>query len=155
MIQGTLNRGNSEPEKGIRLMRRNGTLFAGIATLALVFVLAAGAQAPVKVTGIWDITMGTIVRTLTLKQDGNKVTGSIKGPAGTFPFEDGVLDGNKLTFSIDLVVQGRKIHRAYAGTVDGQTITGTVNDGTNTNTFVAKPGPDRTYDPPLPAAPQQ
>jgi hypothetical protein len=137
-------------------MRRKGALLAGICTAVMVVTLVAGAQAPVKLTGIWDITMGTIVRTLTLKQDGNKVTGSIKGPAGTFPFEDGVLDGNKLTFSIDLVVQGRKIHRVYAGTVDGQTITGTVNDGTTPGTFVAKPGPDRTYDPPPPApAPKQ
>jgi hypothetical protein len=137
-------------------MRRSSTHLAGSCILVLVFGLIVGAQAPVKLTGIWDITMGTIVRTLTLKQDGNKVTGSIKGPAGTFPFEDGVLDGSKLTFSIDLVVQGRKIHRAYAGTVDGQTITGTVNDGTTPGTFVAKPGPDRTYDPPPPApAPKQ
>ena len=135
-------------------MQRKSTLLAGITcTLALVFELAAGAQAPVKLAGIWDITMGTIVRTLTLKQDGNKVTGSIKGPAGTFPFDDGVLDGNKLTFSIDLVVQGRKIHRVYAGIVDGDTINGTVDDGTNKNTFVAKPGPDRTYDAPPPAPP--
>jgi len=128
-------------------MKRNSVLLATICVLTLAFAMVTGAQAPVKVSGIWDITMGKIVRTLTLKQDGNKVTGSIKGPAGTFPFEDGVLNGNKLTFSINLVVAGRKIHRDYAGTVDGETITGTVTEGTNSNNFVAKPGPDRTYDP--------
>ena len=133
-------------------MRRKSTRLAAVCALVLALGVAAAAQAP-NVTGIWDITMGTIVRTLTLKQDGNKVTGSMKGPAGTFPFEDGKLDGNKLTFSVDLVVQGKKVHRDYAGTVDGKTITGTVNDGTNTNTFVAKPGPDRAYDPPAPAKP--
>ena len=128
-------------------MPRKSTLLAYVCTLIFAFELVAGAQAPAKVTGIWDITMGTIVRTLTLKQDGNKVTGTMKGPAGVFPFEDGVLNGNKLTFSVDLVVQGKKIHRDYAGTVDGESITGTVNDGTNTGMFTAKPGPDRTYPP--------
>src|ERR1700674_5416244 len=131
-------------------MQRKSIQLAGICTLLLAFALLAGAQAPAKVAGIWDITMGTIVRTLTLQQDGNKITGSMKGPAGSFPLEDGAINGNKLTFAVDLTVQGRKIHREYAGTVDGDTIKGTINDGTNTNTFVAKPGPDRTYDPPKP-----
>jgi hypothetical protein len=115
-------------------MPRKSTRLAGICALVLGYAMVAGAQAP-NVTGIWDITMGTIVRTLTLQQDGNKVSGTMKGPAGSFALE------------------GRKIHRDYSGTVDGQTITGTINDGTNTNTFVAKPGPDRTYDPPAPAKP--
>jgi hypothetical protein len=128
-------------------MLRKNAARGSIGVLVLTFALLARAQAPINVTGIWDITMGTIVRTLTLKQDGNKVTGSIKGPAGTFLFDNGMLNGNKITFAIDLVVQGRKIHREYEGTVDGKTITGTVKDGTNTGNFVAKPGPDRTYDP--------
>jgi hypothetical protein len=134
-------------------MRRTTVLLAGICGLVFAFGVVVEAQAPVKITGIWDITMGNIVRTLTLQQDGNKITGTMKGPAGSFALENGMIDGNKLTFSVDLVVQGKKIHRDYVGTVDGQTITGTINDGTNTNTFVAKPGPDRTYDPPAPAKP--
>jgi hypothetical protein len=134
-------------------MQRKNTLLASVSTLIFAFSLTAGAQTPAKVAGIWDITMGTVVRTLTLQQDGSKITGSIKGPAGVFALEDGVINGNKISFSADLTVQGRKVHRDYAGTVDGDSITGTVKDGAQTSTFTAKPGPDRSYDPPPPAKP--
>jgi len=132
---------------------RTALLLAGICTLILVVTLETAAQSPATVTGIWDITMGTVVRTLTLHQDGNKITGSIKGPAGVFPLENGVIEGAKISFSADLTVQGRKVHRDYAGTVNGDSITGTVKDGDNTAEFTAKPGPDRTYDPPAPQKP--
>src|SRR5690348_10485406 len=119
---------------------RRALLLVGAFTLTLAATLGTAAQ-NFKVTGIWDITMGTVVRTLILKQEGNKITGSMKGPAGTFPLKDGVIEGNKISFSLDLTVQGRMVHRDYAGTVDGDSISGTVKEGENTNQFTAKPGP--------------
>ena len=55
--------------------------------LAFGLMLTAGAYAQSSVTGAWDLSIngpeGAITALANLKQDGEKVTGSIESPQGT------------------------------------------------------------------------
>ncbi len=103
----------------------------------------AAAAAPASagdLTGTWDgeveTSAGSGTPTLTLKQEGDKLTGTYKGQLGEFPLT-GTIKGDVVEFSFKVSgqVEGTVI---YKGTVSGKTMKGSIDlAGAATGTFKA------------------
>ena len=65
-----------------------------------------------------------MTQTLTLQQDGAKLTGTIKGQRGDQPVE-GSVDGNKVSFTAKISTPNGDISIPYTGTVTGDSMSGT------------------------------
>ena len=72
--------------------------------------------------------MGDQKATLTVKSDGDTWTGTQAGAMGSMDITDGKVDGNKLTWSVNITVP-MPMTLTNEATVDGDTITGTVTAG--------------------------
>jgi hypothetical protein len=79
-----------------------------------------------SVDGAWTITlqtpMGAQERTLSLNTDGSALSGTMVGPQGDVPIEDGSIDGDAVSWSIMAPQMGAKIE--FKGTLTGDTIAG-------------------------------
>jgi hypothetical protein len=104
----------------------------GLAALALAFV---GLVSPIvraeDPTGTWKWTVtfnnNTREQTLKLKQDGDKLTGSMLGRDNQeIAIDNGSFKDDKVSFSITREFNGNKFTQKYSGTVKGDTITGKV-----------------------------
>jgi hypothetical protein len=97
-------------------------LFSLCAALAIVLTSAAAFAA--DLTGTWSGEMpgqngDTFHITYTFRQDGAKLTGSVKSPRGEdIEIVDGKVDGDKISFN--LTVNGTTIW--HEGTINGDTI---------------------------------
>ena len=97
------------------------------------------------VSGAWafqvEFSGGTGTPTMTFKQDGEKLTGHYSGQLGEAPLE-GTVKGNAIEFSIDVDIQGTAAHIVYSGTVDKDSMKGTVKLADfGEGTFTAKKKP--------------
>ena|SRR5690242_19450178 len=123
-----------------------------VVTIALVFAFAAMAA---DATGKWTYEQpgrgGGPGRptTITLKQDGAKLTGSIPGmgrggdnPPPPTEITDGKVDGNKVSFTVKREFNGNAFVMKYEGEIDGDTmklkITRDGQNGPQTNEVTAK-----------------
>lgn len=116
------------------------------ASAALVFVLGLLVSAQVfaqvnNVTGEWAFTVTTDQGggnpVITLKQDGEKLTGKYAGQLGNADLT-GTLKGNAIHFTFTLDIQGQQAPVTYAGTVEKNTMKGTLDlAGMATGTFTA------------------
>ncbi len=93
----------------------------------------------------WTASFGGQEReqTLTLKLEGDKLTGSMPGRDGApTQISDGTFKDDKVSFSVTREFNGQKRTTKYSGTVKGDTITGKSErerDGQTTSTdWVAK-----------------
>ncbi len=123
-------------------MNRNRIQIAAICAFAFVlaFATVAGAQAT-KVAGKWDMTVeggqrGPQNSTLTLIQDGGKLTGTMTGGRGDTPIT-GTVDGNKVTITVTRTTPNGDVTSTYAGTIDGDSMKGTVHMGQNDRNWTA------------------
>ena len=93
-------------------------------TLLIASGLGFAAGQPANVAGTWKITVtgesGSADQTIVLKQDGNKITGTFRGPRQSGSLE-GLIDGNRITFHVNT-----RISLDYKGTVDGDCMKGTM-----------------------------
>jgi hypothetical protein len=101
--------------------------FPAVAAVALATVLASGAvlaQGKVDVTGKWVLTVesqaGTTNPTLTLKQDGEKLTGHYSSATLGEADINGTVKGQSIAFSFAANVQGASLNVSYTGTIDGK-----------------------------------
>jgi hypothetical protein len=96
------------------------------AALAASPVLAQG----VDVTGEWAFNVTTDqgggTPTLTFKQDGEKLTGKYNGQLGAADLT-GTVKGAAIHFTFTLDVQGQQAPVTYDGTVEKDTMKGTMN----------------------------
>ena len=118
-------------------------------TLALIAVLALAAsgagfaQAKVDVTGKWTFTVdtsaGSGMPTITLKQEGEKLTGHYSGQLGEADLA-GSVKGQDIVFKFEVDVGGQKLVNTYTGTIESKdALKGTVDiAGLATGTFSAK-----------------
>lgn len=100
--------------------------------LTLLSCALAFAAFATDVTGKWTYEMqgggrggnggGPITQTLTLKVDGDKLTGTISGRRGETEITDGKIDGDTITFSVVREFNGNKMTMKYTGTISGDTI---------------------------------
>jgi hypothetical protein len=106
-------------------------------TLVALLLLAAVpgfAQTPApNVTGDWDFTVnspqGANTTPVTLKQDGEKVSGIFKSPRGAVPFDGGTLTGSDLTFTFTITMQGMQLPITVKGKVESETMAGKADFG--------------------------
>ncbi len=90
-----------------------------------------------SIAGSWSVTsespQGPIQLTFNLKQEGATITGTVSSPFGTFPLA-GTLSGNELTFAFTAKIQDQELPVTGKGTIDGNSIRGTMNAmGQDTN----------------------
>jgi len=92
-----------------------------LTTFLLSFTLAAVSFAA-DVTGKWMAKVpgqnGEQETTIALKQDGDKVTGTVTGPRGERPISEGKVSGDTVTF----VVESQRGKQTFTGTVSGSEI---------------------------------
>jgi len=109
-------------------------------TLALSFVLGSGLLAQ-SVAGGWDLTIngpeGAITATVTLKQDGEKVTGQIESPQGTAELT-GTLKGKVLNMAFSIQGPNGPLDIKVNGEVDGANMKGIIDFGMGMADFTAK-----------------
>jgi len=121
-----------------------------VTTLLLVVAFVAFAA---DVTGKWTYEQagrnGGPARqvTITLKQDGNTLTGSVPGmgrggDAPPIEIKNGKIDGDKVSFDVVREMQGNTITTKYEGTVSGDEMklkmTTQTPNGERSNDVVAK-----------------
>jgi len=82
--------------------------------------------------GTWNITMNTPMgpqtATLTLKSNGDSLEGTVSGPQGSLDIEEGKVDGDTLTWAINMT-QPMAMRLDAKATVDGDKLTGEVDLG--------------------------
>lgn len=98
---------------------------------ALLAVGAHAAEAKANLTGTWKSSFQnnngeTVEITMTLAQQGDKVSGTITGPGGReIPFQDGVVKGDEVTFQVTREGQnGGKFTMVSKGKLEGDTLKG-------------------------------
>ena len=107
-----------------------------LACLIVVSALPANAQeaakpadppAKVDVTGVWDMSVetpnGVIENVGTLKQDGEKLTGTLASQMGEIALE-GTVIGNEIKWVLNIDMGGQQVAIAFAGKVEGETMAG-------------------------------
>jgi hypothetical protein len=124
-------------------MKRRLLLIAAFA-LAVATPRTSIGQAATDVTGKWlftvETTAGGGTPTVTLKQDGEKLTGHYSSAQLGEADLKGSVKGNAVTFTFGTDVQGTHLDVTYSGTVDGKdSMKGKVNlGGLGEGTFTAK-----------------
>jgi hypothetical protein len=92
----------------------------------------AGARAGADVTGTWDLSVespgGTAQPTMTLAQEGEKVTGTYHGRFGDASLE-GTVKENEIRFAVKVKFRNDTIVVTYTGTVDGDSMQGVARFG--------------------------
>jgi phosphatidylserine decarboxylase len=121
--------------------------FTVLVTLVAAFVVATvtlTAQASkVDVTGKWmfnvETAAGSGTPTITLKQDGDKLTGHYTGQLGDVDLT-GSVKGSDFQFSFSSDLQGNRLDVTYKGTIESKdALKGTVSiAGLGEGTFTAK-----------------
>jgi hypothetical protein len=110
---------------------------AGALVLTAVVV-----SAQTNITGKWVLDVqtdaGTGTPTITLKQDGEKLSGHYSGQLGEAELT-GSIKGNDFTFSFSGDLQGQAFKVTYTGTVAKDTMKGTLDlGGMASGTFTGK-----------------
>jgi hypothetical protein len=101
-----------------------GVSFTGLSQVALA------RAADKSATGTWKWTFtrqngDTIDVTLKLKQEGDKLTGTMTGPGGNeTEIKDGTIKDGTVTFKVERERDGNKFVTSYNGKLDGDTIKG-------------------------------
>ncbi|MBQ74383.1 MAG: hypothetical protein CMQ20_05070 [Gammaproteobacteria bacterium] len=85
-----------------------------------------------SVDGSWNVTinspMGAQDAVLTLNTDGGSLSGSMAGAQGTQDFEGGTVDGNNLTWVVDMT-QPMPMKLEFSCAIDGDNISGNIKLG--------------------------
>jgi hypothetical protein len=111
--------------------------FAACMLALLVFSCppVRAADQPANVAGTWHVSVsgaaGSAEQTIVLQQDGNKITGTFKGPRQSGELQ-GTVDGNTISFHV-----ATHVPLDYKGTVDGDTMKGTMTGKGKTGDWTA------------------
>lgn len=119
-------------------MNRSSRITQAFSLLAILFLLAGVALAertPLNVAGTWEFKVagdaGTADQIIVFKQDGDKISGTFKGPRQSGSLT-GSVDGNLIKFTVSASVTMN-----YNGTIDGETMHGTLAAHGKNGTFTA------------------
>jgi len=101
----------------------------------LALTASAADEKKANATGTWKWTVqgrgGGQAREVTakLKQDGEKLTGTVSGRQGGTDAEikDGKVKGNEISFVVVRMVQNNEITTTYEGKIDGDTLKGKIS----------------------------
>src|SRR5215470_11874555 len=102
-----------------------------IVAMLFVFSLASSARAQ-SPAGAWQLTIdtpqGPNTSTLTLKQDGDKLTGDLASQLGSSPVS-GTFSAGMVAVTANIDIQGASLQLGINGKVDADTMTGEVKFG--------------------------
>jgi hypothetical protein len=94
------------------------TLLFGVLAALLVSMPASAATVDGKWAGSLETPMGTIPVSYEFKADGAVLTGTTGAPdGGMVPIKNGKIDGDKISFSVDLDFGGMAFTLSYTGVV--------------------------------------
>jgi hypothetical protein len=86
---------------------------------------------PIDATGNWELTLDfqgqRVPVTLTLKQDGDKVSGEIETVLGSGKISDGKVSGSKLNATASTEIQGQSVDFVITGAIDGDSMKGSLS----------------------------
>ena len=95
--------------------------------------------ASADLTGTWTINFAfgnrTVPGTLTLRQQGNNLSGTMQSAFGTTELANGSLGADGFRFTTTADVRGRTVEMTVTGTASGNEINGTVTSEIGTTTF--------------------
>jgi hypothetical protein len=144
--------GSIEPGKIANLTITRGDLFDPNSRVAHVFIdgrpidLRAATERPGgarnTVSGAWSLNVkfgaDEKAGTLTLQQEGERVTGSIAGSLGAGEISNASMSADELRFTVPLQLEGQTKEATFSGTLSGNEIRGTVTVvGSAPGTFTA------------------
>ena len=124
-------------------MLKSKQLWLGLAVVMLVGA-TVGAQQKVDVTGKWAFAVetgaGSGSPTVTLKQDGEKLTGHYSSPTLGEADLTGTVKGMDISFTFNVDAQGTALKVTYTGTIESKdAMKGKVDlGGLGEGTFTAK-----------------
>jgi hypothetical protein len=99
-------------------------------TIVFALLLTSLSALAANVAGTWAVTVdspnGPLDVTLTLKQDGDKLTGTVNSQMGDAPITGTVKD-NDLTFTMNMDANGASMVIVYKAKVDGDKMTGSLD----------------------------
>jgi hypothetical protein len=96
-------------------------------TCMVLFALAAGVVLAADISGTWSGSMNMggndMTLTYTFKVDGEKLTGTVTGPQGEpLTLNEGKINGDKLSFSINVQSPNGDMKITNEGTIKGEEI---------------------------------
>lgn len=112
--------------------------------LAVFCLMTLGLAAQnADVSGDWQLTMqtprGEMTMDMSIVQDGEKITVTMAGMRGGEATGEGTIKGNAIEWTITRSTQRGEFTSVYKGTVEGDTMSGTVEMGTfGTQEWTAK-----------------
>jgi hypothetical protein len=119
-------------------MRMRASLL-GVIGVLLVSSTALAAPVDGKWTGMLDTPMGPVNVGFNFKADGAMLAGSTTGPDGAeLPIKNGKVDGDKITFTVDIDFGGMAMTLGYTGLVSADQIKMTIDFGGMPFDFVVK-----------------
>jgi hypothetical protein len=109
--------------------------------LAMTCLAAVVSAEPAKVDGKWNITLQLESITghpvITLKQDGEKLTGTYEGRYGVSDLKGSIKD-HAIEFTVVVLAEGTRVEGVFGGKVDGDSMGGTVEfEGAGDGTWSA------------------
>lgn len=142
--------GTIEKGKIANLVVTNGDLLARDAKVRYVFI--DGQQVDVKEpvaprpgppggrpavavnpAGEWNLTIqspqGEMSLKLSLRREGDQITGTLAGPSGPVPVTNAVVEGNQLRLNISIPMGGQSLDGTVSGIIDGDNIRGALSLG--------------------------
>ena len=119
-------------------MSKTKSMFA----LSLLFFLAVSLSALyVDVSGDWEMTSqgrrGPRTQDIHIEQNGEKITVTMQGRGGEIKAE-GTIKGNEIEWSVTRSMRDREFTMTYKGTVEGDTMKGTMQMGERSSEWTAK-----------------
>jgi hypothetical protein len=103
-------------------------------TILSLMALTCGLSLAADIDGRWTAELpgrnGAVTQTLTLKADGNNLTGSMEGRrGGSVDISDGTINGSDVSFKVVREFNGNQITQEYKGTLSGGELKLTVSGG--------------------------
>jgi hypothetical protein len=99
-------------------------------TLVFALLISSVAALAADVSGAWAVTVdspnGPLEVTLTLKQDGDKLTGTVSSQMGDAPIT-GTVKGDDIEFTMSMDAGGQNMVIKYNAKVDGDKISGSLD----------------------------
>jgi hypothetical protein len=111
--------------------------------LALLSCALAVAVLAADATGKWSFETqgrnGPTTQTLSLKQDGSSLTGTLAGGrGGEVQISDGKVDGNNVSFTVVREFRGNQVSIKYNGVISGDEMKLTIEAGRGPQEVTAK-----------------
>lgn len=105
----------------------------------------APTSAVADLSGTWTIAVNVegqnLPGTLTLRQEGNRLTGTLQSPLGSSEVSNGSVGADGFRFTVAVSIQGQSLEVTFAGTANGNTMSGSANSTQGAATFTGtRPG---------------